>query len=694
MPETLDLLVEIGTEELPPKELSRLSLAFEREFVAALARAQLEHGSVFHYATPRRLALHIEALLTSQPERQVERRGPALKIAFGEDGTPSKAALGFARSCGVDVEHLERQETNEGGWLIFRTTEVAQFTVSLLTPMLEEALGKLPIARRMRWGEGDAQFVRPVRWALILFGDTPVESEVLDVPTSGSTHGHRFHHPEPIALSEPSEYASKLYSTGRVVADFETRRDMIREQLVESGHELGGETLIDEKLLEEVTAMVEWPVPITGSFEAEFLELPHEALIATMQGHQRYFPVHSAHGGLLPAFVTIANIESSRPDSIREGNERVIRPRLKDAAFFVANDRKIPLEQRLESLEHTVFQHRLGSLADKSRRVSQLARHLAIAMGANPDTVAHAGRAGLLCKCDLVTEMVGEFPELQGHMGKHYAESDGEPREVARAIEETYLPRFSGDRVPTSPAGQAVAVADKLDTLTGIFAAGLPPTGDKDPFALRRAALGILRILIEANLDVDLPRLVEAAIESLPEAMPREGLLEAVSSFMNERLRAYFSEQGIAPDVFASVLALGPSRPFDFAQRVHAVQEFRLRPESTSLAAANKRIRNILRQADCDVPVEVDEGLLTEDAEWNLAAKLVGITPRVNEMLSKRDYANAMSHLAGLKESIDDFFDSVKVMDDDESTKANRLALLNNVGTLFLQTADISELQS
>lgn len=694
MADALDLLVEVGTEELPPKDLKRLADAFRDELVAGLLAAELSHEGTDLYATPRRLAVHVKSLLTSQPERQVERRGPALSVAFDASGQATKAADGFARSCGVDVEHLETLETEKGSWLVFRTTEVAQFTLSLLAPIVNEALGKLPIARRMRWGNREEQFVRPVKWAVILFGETTVEAEVLGVKTSAHTRGHRFHHPELIPLTSPGDYASILYSTGYVVADFDVRKELIRQSLEGAGAQAGGTAMIDEALLDEVTSMVEWPVPVVGRFDEEFLALPTRALIATMQEHQRYFPVMDADGELLPAFITIANIDSTNPDAVREGNERVIRPRLKDAAFFYDNDIKAPLASRLSTLEGVVFQEKLGSLADKSKRVATLARHVAIAIGSAPEAVDHAGRGGLLAKCDLVCEMVGEFPELQGYMGHQYAKANGEPEPVAIAIEESYLPRFAGDRIPHTLPGQAVAIADKLDTLAGIFAAGLQPTGDKDPFALRRAALGVLRIVIEGELDVDLMRLFDAALEALPETCKETTTGDQLFGFTMERLRGYFADQGIPPDVFASVQAIAPTRPFDFARRVYAVDAFRKRPEAESLASANKRIQNILRQADDDVPLEINDALLTEDAEWNLAAKLVGLSPRVSEMLRRGDYTNAMTHLAGLRDSIDDFFDSVKVMAEEESLKRNRLALLNSVGTLFLQTADISELQS
>ncbi len=705
MTDRRDLLLEVGTEELPPGELAALSDALAENLATGLEKEGLEHGPVARFASPRRLAVRIEQVVTSQPERLVERRGPALAHAFDAQGRPTRAALGFARSCGVSVEELDRLETARGAWLVFRSTEKAQFTVSLLPGIAAEALAGLPARRRMRWAADDIEFVRPVHWVVLLFGDAPVEAKVLGVTAGSLTRGHRFHHPGPLALESPGAYEDLLREEGRVIARVEERRELVERLIRAEAQRLGGHPVIDPPLLAEVTAMVEWPVAIGGSFDEEFLALPRRVLTATMQGHQRYFPVEDAGGALTRHFITVANIESRDPAQIRAGNERVIRPRLKDAAFFFETDLRTPLAERLEELEEVVFQDELGSLADKSRRVSTLARHVAAAMGCSPEEVRQAGRAGLLAKCDLVTGMVGEFPELQGYMGHQYALRHGEPPGVAAALEEAYLPRHAGDELPASPVGAAVAIADRLDTLVGIFGVGLLPRGDRDPFGLRRAALGVLRILIEREIDLELMRLIRVAVAEygeLVEAGPPGGsdeeqapLAERVHAFALERLRAYFGEQGIATDVFNAVAARRPGRPLDFARRVRAVAHFRELPEAESLAAANKRIKNILRQAreqGESIPSRVDEGLLREDAEWNLAAKLVGLAPRVNELLRGARYEEALTHLAGLREAVDRFFEDVKVMDEDPAVRGNRLALLRSLERLFGQTADISEL--
>jgi glycyl-tRNA synthetase beta chain len=504
--------------------------------------------------------------------------------------------------------------------------------------------------------------------------------------------------PDLIVLRHANEYEDRLLRDGRVIADFATRRDKIEQQIIEAAENIGGVATIDPSLLDEVTSMVEWPVAVTGSFDEEFLELPEQVLIATMQGHQRYFPIADPYGALAPRFITVSNIESTNPDAVRAGNERVIRPRLKDAAFFFDNDLRTPIDDWLGQLESMVFQDKLGSLADKARRVSELARHVAVAMGAGPDVVRAAVRAGMLSKSDLVTEMVGEFPELQGTIGAAYARRQGEDEQVANAMAEVYRPRFAGDAIPGTPGGMALAVADKLDTLVGIFGIGLAPSGDRDPYALRRAALGALRIIIEGKLDVSLGKLVQAAIDGYgatfgPDLSDGSSVAELVTGFMEDRLRAYFTEQGIGVDVFLAVQAKQPQRPLDFAARVLAVNAFRALPEAASLTAANKRIQNILRQADLEIPADVDDALLSEDAEWNLAAKLVGLGPSVSEHLKSGNYEAALTQLAGMQETIDGFFDAVKVMDDDVKVRANRLALLNTVGQLFMETADISQLQ-
>ncbi|MCP5153453.1 MAG: glycine--tRNA ligase subunit beta [Ectothiorhodospiraceae bacterium] len=694
MVESRDFLVEIGTEELPPKALPTLSAAFGRELSAALTARNLTHGAVELLATPRRLAVIVRGLATAQPDREIERRGPALAVAFDADGGPTKAALGFARSCRVEVDHLERLENDQGAWLVFRSTEVGEPTTSLLPSVVGEALAKLPIPRRMRWADLDAEFVRPVHWVVMLLGGEVVPAEILGVGAGRTTRGHRFHHPDPLPLETPDDYVTKLHGQGWVVPDFAARRELIRTQIGEAAATVGGHALVDDGLLDEVTALVEWPVAVVAGFDHEYLELPAAVVRATMEGHQRYFPLVDDAGALLPHFVTISNIQSRNPAAVRDGNERVIRPRLADAAFFFRTDVATSLGELQTGLENVVYQDRLGSLADKSRRVARLAGHVAIAMGLDPEAVRQARRAASLGRCDLLTRMVGEFPELQGTMGAEYARRAGEPEQVAAAIGELYHPRFAGDAIPDTALGQALAIADRLDTLVGIFGIGQAPTGDRDPFALRRAALGALRIMIEGALDLDLPKLLRAAAEGHDAGFDAEGTARDVGAFMVERLRGYFVDAGIPVQVFLAVQAREPSRPYDFAQRVHAVDEFHRLPEAASLAAANKRIQNILRQAgDAAIPDAPDESMYAEDAEWNLAAKLVGLGPRARDLLRARDYKGAMGLLAGLRDAVDAFFDSVKVMDDDPAVRANRLALLATISGLFMETADISKLQ-
>ena len=711
------LLVEIGTEELPPKALRALSEAFAAELAAELDAAGLAHGAAAPFATPRRLAVLVPGVPGTQPDRDVERRGPPLARAFDENDEPTKAALGFARSVGVEVDRLVRIETGDGAWLGYRTTKPGATLASLLPGMVERALVRLPVPRRMRWADRDTEFVRPVHWVVLMHGTSVIEAEILGVPSGRATRGHRFHHRGNIALEDAARYESTLRDQGHVVAGFDERMETIRAQADRAAEELGGKALIDPSLLDENAALVEWPVAIAGHFDPEFLDLPDAVLVATMQGHQRYFPVAGEDGALMPHFIAVSNIESRNPVTVREGNERVIRPRLRDAEYFFFTDREHRLESRLEELGKVVFQRGLGSLHAKSRRLAALAGRIARAVGGSGEAVAHAERAGLLSKCDLVTEMVGEFPELQGVMGREYARRDGEPAAVADAIGELYMPRFADDGIPGTAAGRAVAIADKLDTIAGCVSLGRIPTGDRDPFALRRAALGALRIMIEGGLDLDLGKMIEAAFECYAEqarkapGAVREGdpddmatpagaaspdTATEVRRFVLDRLRAYFADRSIPTDVFNAVLAKEPARPLDFAMRVRAVEAFRTLPEATSLAAANKRIRNILRQAEqgeIDVPGEVDDALLRADAERSLSAMLDGIEPRVYTMLDAGEYTGALAHLAGLRDDVDRFFDTVKVMDDDEKLRGNRLALLARIGALFMETADISLLQ-
>ncbi len=694
-----DFLVELGTEELPPKALLKLSVAFSKGIVEGLKEAGLSHSVVHSYAAPRRLALMVEGLQEAQANKQIERRGPAVQAAYDNDGLPTKALQGFARSCGIEVEQLETLETAKGSWLVYRAEEQGKPTQELISNIVQQSLDKLPIPKRMRWGDLSAEFVRPVHWLVLLFGDEVIEAKMLAVRSGRETRGHRFHHPEKITINQPSEYAPLLQTEGRVVASFNDRREAVRGQVEEAALKLGGKAVIDEALLDEVTGMVEWPVAVAGSFEQRFLDVPPEALISAMKGHQKYFHVVDGDGKLMPNFITVSNIDSKDVSAVRVGNERVIRPRLSDAEFFWNQDRKHKLEDNRDALQTVVFQKDLGTVFDKSERISELAGFISAQLGASK---ADGIRAGQLAKCDLMSEMVGEFPELQGIMGSYYANNDGESAAVAAAMDQQYMPRFAGDELPQAPVGQAVAIADKIDTIVGIFDIGQPPTGSKDPFALRRAALGIVRIIIEKELDLDLKSVLEHAGRCYQGSGSKQRVLhletlEKVFSFMMERLRVYYSDAAISVDVFEAVSAVRPNRPYDFDQRVRAVNAFRQLAGAEALAAANKRAANILRQAietGVVVAAAVDTSLLQETAEKALAERITAVSEAVRPALEKLDYTSALQQMAALRESVDAFFDEVMVMVDDEAVKLNRLALLNSLHHLFLQVADVSQLQS
>ena len=685
-----DLLVEIGTEELPPRALRRLADSFADGVRAGLDDAGLTPARTRTFATPRRLAVLALGVPEAQPDRESTRRGPALSAAFDDDGNPTRAAQGFARSCGVDVEALERLETDKGTWLAHRVFERGRAAAELVPELVERALGRLPIPKRMRWGARSEEFVRPVHWVVLLFGDQALEATVLGVAAGRQTRGHRFHHPEPLYVAEPRGYAPLLETEGHVLADMDVRREAIRAQVAEAAQAVGGRAVIDEALLEEVTALVEWPVALHGSFDTRFLEVPAEALVSSMQDHQKYFPVVDEAGALQPYFVTVANIESRDPEQVRAGNERVIRPRLADAAFFWEQDRQTSLAARARRLATVVFQDRLGTLLDKQERVAELAATVAEALGGDAGL---ARRAAGLAKCDLLTHMVGEFPELQGIMGRYYATHDGEPAEVATALEEQYWPRFAGDALPRTPTGRALAIADRLDTLVGIFAIGQPPTGDKDPFALRRAALGVLRTLLEGPQELDLRELLHRAAGAFPAGLRAGDVVGEVFDFMMERLRGYYLEEGIPADVFEAVRSVGPTRPLDMERRLRACMAFRRLPEAESLAAANKRIRNILRKTDEAIPREVNAEALREPAEQALAGQLKALEARVAPLLEGGDYTGALRELASLRAPVDRFFDDVMVMAEEPALRRNRLALLRRLGDLFLQVADLSRLQ-
>jgi glycyl-tRNA synthetase beta chain len=691
MTDVRDLLIELGTEELPPKALKKLISAFEAGIKSGLEKAELSFDAVRSYAAPRRMAVVVDGLQTRQQDRLVERRGPAVSSAFDSDGNPTKAVQGFARSCGVDVADLDRVATDKGEWLVFKKQQIGAETSSLLADILQQSLNDLPIPKRMRWGSLPGEFVRPVHWLVLLFGDDVVPVELLGVKSGRHTQGHRFHHPYPIEVLSAHRYVDQLKETGYVVVDMAERRETIHQQVLELAAKLGGEAVINEALLDEVTGLVEWPVALSGSYDKRFLELPSEALISSMEEHQKYFAVCDKSGALLPYFITICNIESRDPEQVVAGNERVILPRLSDSAFFWETDRKRPLAERQEQLKTIVFQNKLGSVYDKSVRVSKLAAKIATKINGD---AALAERAALLAKCDLVTEMVGEFPDLQGIMGRYYARLDGEHDEVCEALDEQYLPRFSGDNLPQTKTGQSVSIAEKLDTLVGLFGIGQPPSGVKDPFALRRAALGVLRTIIENKLDVDMLELLQYATEQFIDQLSQSDVVDQVLNYMYERLRGYAQEQGYKTDVFEAVLAVKPTQPLDFMQRLDAVTAFRTLNEAKALAAGNKRIGNILRKNDAENDViEIDRSLLEDAAEIALADYLANVKGEVTPLMADSNYTDVLTALAAMRETVDNFFDNVMVMADDDKVRRNRLALLNQTRSLFLGVADISSLQ-
>jgi glycyl-tRNA synthetase beta chain len=685
-----DLLIEIGTEELPPTTLNKLSSAFYNGVKEGLEKADLSFSEIKKFAAPRRLALVISGLDIKQKDKNVERRGPAIAAAFDEDGCPSKAAEGFARSCGVKVEDLGKLETDKGAWLNFKTEQKGLQTKELIPEIVRLSLDKLPIAKRMRWADLDAQFVRPVHWLILLFGNDVIDAEILSVKSGRETRGHRFHHPETITIPSPKEYEMLLETHGKVIADFDRRKEAVRGQVNEIALSIKGKAMIDEDLLEEVSAMVEWPVAVMGGFEKRFLDIPQETLILTMKTNQKYFYVVDKKGALLPHFITVSNIESKDVAKVREGNERVIRPRFADAEFFWAQDKKSKLIDRSKQLSTVVFQKQLGTLLDKTSRVSNLVSAITDQIGGDKKL---AVRAAKLCKCDLMTEMVGEFGSLQGVMGRYYANHDGEEAEVAQALEDYYKPKFSGDTLPQSKTSQSLAIADRLDTLLGIFAIGQTPTGDKDPFALRRAALGVLRILIENKLDLDLLDLIKISAKQHDASIKAHEAENGVFDFMLDRLHAYYLDKGIRPDVLDAVLSTKPTKPLDINNRLLAIDAFRQLPEATSLAAANKRIGNILKKIKGDLPNKIDEKLLQEKAEKELYKTLTKLENKVQKLIDQAKYQDALTELSTLRQNVDQFFDDVMVMTDDEKLKNNRIALLNKLHGLFLQIADISKLQ-
>jgi len=689
MTATNHLLFELGCEELPPTSLKKLSDALAQGIADGLHDAGLNFNQIRAFATPRRLAVLVDDLETHQADKTVEKRGPAVMAAFGPDGTPSKAAQGFATSCGTTVEELDRLTTDKGEWLVFRQAVKGQATTDLIPDIIRKSLNNLPIAKRMRWGNFDSEFARPVHWAVLLFGNEIIATELLGIQTGRSTRGHRFHAPQTIDIASPHDYLETLRTQGKVIADFSDRMEIIEKAANQAAANVGGTAHIEADLLEEVAALNEWPVPVIGNFDERFLELPQEVLITTMQSNQKYFPVKNEQGGLLPHFITFANIESSNPDSIRLGNERVVLPRLVDAEFFWKQDRKQTLADRVDSLNSIVFQKDLGTLFDKTERVTQLAAIIAEKLGTN---VESAKRAALLAKTDLMTNMVGEFANLQGTMGRYYAVADGEDVSVANALEEQYFPKQSGGAVPQADVSVSLALSEKIDTLAGIFSAGLIPTGDKDPYALRRATLGILRTIIENGLPLDVIELLDAALNQFTHKFDKNETRQKVIGFIFDRLKGYCLDQGYSSDEFEAVLSVKPSQPFDFCLRIRAVQTFRQLPEAESLAAANKRIINILKKSEQAIGTTI--GTLVEAEEKNLLSDAEASETDIIPLLAKQDYHLALNRLAQLRDSVDAFFDHVMVNTDDEALRNSRLALLAMLSNQFLKIADISKLQS
>ena len=686
---TQNFLVEIGTEELPPKALKILATSFADNVEAELNQAGLTFDKIEWFAAPRRLAVKVLNLATQQPSKEIEKRGPAVSAAFDAEGKPTKAAEGWARGCGITVEQAERIATDKGEWLVHRAKIEGQPTKNLLNDIVANALAKLPIPKPMRWADKTVQFIRPVHTVTMLLGDELIEGEILGVASARTIRGHRFLGEKEFEIQHADQYPQLLREKGSVVADFNERKAEILAKSQAKATALGGVADIEESLLEEVTSLVEYPNVLAAKFEERFLAVPAEALVYTMKGDQKYFPIYDKDGKLLPHFIFVSNINPEDPTAIIEGNEKVVRPRLTDAEFFFKTDLKQKLVDRLPRLETVLFQQQLGTLKDKTDRIEQLAGEIAKQIGADE---AKAKRAGLLSKCDLMTNMVFEFTDTQGVMGMHYARHDGEDEEVAVALNEQYMPRFAGDELPKSLVASAVALADKFDTLTGIFGIGQAPKGSADPFALRRAALGALRIIVEKNLPLDLEDLVKKSAALFGDKLTNKNVVADVVDFMLGRFRAWYQDEGIAVDVIQAVLARRPTRPADFDARVRAVSHFRTLDSAEALAAANKRVSNILAKADAAIG-EINLTACVESAEKALAEAVLALRTEVQPLIAKGDYTAVLDKLANLRAPVDSFFDNVMVNAEDPALRQNRLAILNTLQGLFLQVADISLLQ-
>lgn len=686
---TQNFLVEIGTEELPPKALKALATSFADNVEAELNQAGLTFDKIEWFAAPRRLAVKVLNLATQQPSKEIEKRGPAVSAAFDAEGKPTKAAEGWARGCGITVDQAERIATDKGEWLVHRAKIEGQPTKNLLNDIVANALAKLPIPKPMRWADKTVQFIRPVHTVTMLLGDELIEGEILGVASARTIRGHRFLGEKEFEIQHADQYPQLLREKGSVVADFNERKAEILAKSQAKATALGGVADIEENLLEEVTSLVEYPNVLAAKFEERFLEVPAEALVYTMKGDQKYFPIYDKDGKLLPYFIFVSNINPEDPTAIIEGNEKVVRPRLTDAEFFFKTDLKQKLVDRLPRLETVLFQQQLGTLKDKTDRIEQLAGEIAKQIGADE---VKAKRAGLLSKCDLMTNMVFEFTDTQGVMGMHYARHDGEDEEVAVALNEQYMPRFAGDELPKSLVASAVALADKFDTLTGIFGIGQAPKGSADPFALRRAALGALRIIVEKNLPLDLEDLVKKSAALFGDKLTNQNVVADVVDFMLGRFRAWYQDEGIAVDVIQAVLARRPTRPADFDARVRAVSHFRTLDSAEALAAANKRVSNILAKADAAIG-EINLTACVESAEKALAEAVLALRTEVQPLIAQGDYTAVLDKLANLRTPVDSFFDNVMVNAEDPTLRQNRLAILNTLQGLFLQVADISALQ-
>jgi glycyl-tRNA synthetase beta chain len=684
------LLIELGTEELPPKSLKTLAAAFFDGIKLGLENHELTFDEIKWFATPRRLAVKVNGLIDKQSDKVVEKRGPAVNVAFDAEGNPSKAAQGWARSNGISVEEADRLVTEKGEWLLYKATVKGKAVTELVADIVTKSLNKLPIAKPMRWGSERIQFIRPVHTLTMMYGATVIEGAALGVSSSNVVQGHRFHHKALVTVDHADNYEA-LMLKAFVEVDYQTRQEKIIAQIEAVEAKQSVKAIVDKDLLDEVTALVEWPVTLVGTFDEEFLNVPAEPLIYSMKDHQKYFPATDSAGNLINKFIFVSNIESKDPQQVIFGNEKVIRPRLADAEFFFKTDKKQTLESRLESLETVLFQKQLGTLKAKSERIASLSEYIAETLNEN---TADAYRAGLLSKTDLLSDMVQEFPQVQGTMGKYYAIHDGESESIAKALEDQYRPRYAGDTLPEANIGCAVAIADKIDSLVGIFGINQPPKGDKDPFALRRAAIGVIRIVIEKQLNIDLNDLIAKSIALFGDKLSNDNTAENVIDFVMGRFKAFYQEQGIAVDIIQAVLAKKPTAPLDFDKRIQAVSHFSTLEAAQTLAAANKRVGNILAKFKGELYSEFKNELVEAEAESKLAITYYEISVKLKPLLENKDYQAALTELAGLKAPIDNFFDNVMVMSDDEAVKVNRLTLLNEIRGSFFAIADISVLQS